>query len=99
MMNDLYSPVVLSKDEIELINIIRSMEDEESELSVVELLRLLYKMNRHYRIRAIRVIMDIADNYAQQKKIENAINYGKRYGCANTPKAQFGNLTIFNTKI
>ena len=82
-MNELYSPVVLSKDEIELINIVRSMGDKESKSTIVELLRQIYKMDCHYRFRAIR---------------ENAIEYGKRYKCSDTPKAQFGDLRIFNTK-
>lgn len=97
-MNELYSPVVLSKDEIELINIVRSMGDKESKSTIVELLRQIYKMDWHYRFRAIRAVMDIGDDYVRQKKIENATEYGKRYKCSDTPKAQFGDLRIFNTK-
>lgn len=97
-MNELYSPVILSKDEIELINIIRSAGDKEVTSTVMELLRQLYKMDWDYRFEAIRSVMNVYDDYSRKKKIENAINYGKRYRCANTPKAQFGNLKIFNTK-
>lgn len=97
-MNELYSPVILSKDEIELINIIRSTGDKEVTSTVMELLRQLYKMDWDYRFEAIRSVMNVYDDYSRKKKIENAINYGKRYRCANTPKAQFGNLKIFNTK-
>lgn len=97
-MNESYSPVILSKDEIELVNIIRSTEDKEVTSTIIELLRQLYKMDWEYRFEAIRSVMNIYDDYSRQKKIENAINCGKRYRCTDTPKAQFGNLRIFNTK-
>lgn len=98
-MNELYSPVILSKDEIELINIIRSTGDKEVTSTIMELLRQFYKMDWDYRFEAIRSVMNIYDDYSRQKKIENAINYGKKYRCTDAPKAQFGNLKIFNSKI
>lgn len=97
-MKEIYTPVILSSEEVDLISLLRSSKDKDTIPTVIELLRQLLLMNGESRFRAIQSIMNIKDDFDRQQKIALAIQYGKRYSKRTAPKAQFGDLKIYITK-